>query len=216
VSADAQRACGGTRRFLRPETGVTLIEVTLMLIVSMSILGALAPILSAVVRRAENAAATTAMNRIALQMRQALTDMSTTIFTFDGSKTSASRVNVLVTDGDIPRECTAVSTACTAWQATVNNTSGLTDFLERHIVLNMPRGSAANDYPTDIWKGAYLTPPLDPDPWGNRYAVNVQFLGADTNDVVVLSAGPDEKIDTAYQANPLAAGGDDLIVLLEA
>jgi len=81
--------------------------------------------------------------------------------------------------------------------------------------------SAANDYPDDeivpdkYWKGAYLTAPINPDPWGNRYMVNVQYIGASTNDVVVLSAGPDEEIDTAFTANPVTAGDDDLISLVE-
>jgi hypothetical protein len=33
--------------------------------------------------------------------------------------------------------------------------------------------------------------------------------------VVVHSAGPDEAVDTVHQANPLVAGNDDLIVLVE-
>jgi hypothetical protein len=60
-----------------------------------------------------------------------------------------------------------------------------------------------------------MSAPVDPDPWGNRYAVNVEFLTGGSQDVVVLSSGPDEQVDSAYSQNGLTAGGDDLIVLVE-
>jgi hypothetical protein len=213
------------RAQLRTERGVTLMEVTIMLVATLAIIGVLAPTLSAVVRRAESTAATTAMANIGNQINtMIITDLGGTggytYFSVNGT-TTGTRVNLLVSDGDIPVQCTAVAAACTAWQALVDNTTGVTDFLERHLVTNNPRGSAANDYPEDeivpdkYWKGAYLTSPIDSDPWGNRYMVNVQYIGASTNDVVVLSAGPDEEIDTAYTANPITAGGDDLISLVE-
>ena len=65
------------------------------------------------------------------------------------------------------------------------------------------------------WRGAYLTSPVDPDPWGNRYAVNVEFLTGGTQDVVVMSAGPDEQVDSPYAGDGLTAGDDDLFVLVE-
>ena len=57
---------------------------------------------------------------------------------------------------------------------------------------------------------------MDPDPWGNRYAVNVMYLGPNVNDVVVVSAGPDEAVDTPDSGNPLTAVDDDILVLIEA
>ena len=194
-----------------------------MLVATFAIIGALAPTLVAVVRNAESAAATAAMTIMATQINtMIITDLGGTggytYFSANGAN-NGTRVNLLVSDGDIPRECSAVAAACTAWQAVVNGTTN--DFLERHLVTNNPGGSAANDYPDDeivpdkYWKGAYLTAPINPDPWGNRYMVNVQYIGASTNDVVVLSAGPDEEIDTAFTANPVTAGDDDLISLVE-
>lgn len=205
-------------RELRSETGLTLIEVTLMLMVSISLIGAVAPAVAATVRRAETVAATAAMNDIRNQVIKVLDDIGYQTFTIDGTKTSAD-VHMLVTDGDTPRECTAIAAACTAWQRAVDNTGGLVDFLERHLVTNNPRGNALNFYPVggnNIWKGPYLNSPNDPDPWGNRFMVNVLYMDADSNDVVVLSAGPDEAIDTLFTANPLTAGDDDIIVLVEA
>jgi hypothetical protein len=212
------------RADLRGERGVTLMEVAIVLVATIVIIGVLAPTLSAVVRHAETTAATNAMTDIATQINTMIgTDLALagySYFTINGTALGT-QVQMLVSDGDTPVQCTAAAAACTAWQRAVDNTGGLVDFLERHLVTNNPRGSSANDYPdTEVlpdvyWRGAYLTSPIDPDPWGNRYAVNVQYLGLSTNDVDVLSAGPDEEIDTAYTANPLNAGGDDLIVLVQ-
>lgn len=206
-------------RLHQAERGLTLIEVAIILIVVFALIGALTPTLMAMVRNAETTAATTAMSGIRDQILAALNDMNRSFFTFDGSAVPPRRALTLVSDGDIPREVSATGSA--TWQTVVDNATGLTDFLERHLVTNNPRGNAANAYPTaglSRWMGAYLTAPIDPDPWGNRYAVNTAYFGPGpgaTNDVVVYSAGPDEVIDSAYTANPLVAGGDDLIVLVE-
>ena len=208
----------GSSEFPRDARGMTLIEVAIVLVVVFAVIGALAPTVSAVVRHAEVAAATTAMNEIRDALLVALTDMNFSDFTVDGDKNST-KAGMLVGDGDTPRTVSVAGSA--SWQAAVNNTTGLTDFLERHLVTNNPRGNAANAYDPPGgpgWRGAYLTGPIDPDPWGNRYAVNVEYLGGGAggnNDVVVYSAGPDEEIDSAYGANPLVAGDDDVTVLVE-
>ncbi|HXH25963.1 MAG TPA: type II secretion system protein GspG [Vicinamibacterales bacterium] len=202
------------------EEGLSLIETAIVMIVAASIIGALAPSLAAVRRHAEIAAATTQMGRIRDAILQALDDLNYQRFTIDGTQ-NGTRVRRLVSDGDIPRDRSTSLGNAANWQAVVDNATGLTDFLERHLVTNDPRGSSANDYPTaggDRWRGPYLNPPVDPDPWGNRYAVNVEYLGGGaggTNDVVVYSAGPDEEIDSAYTGNPLNPGDDDLMVLVE-
>ena len=75
------------------------------------------------------------------------------------------------------------------------------------------------------WRGPYLSGPVRSDPWGNRYAINVRFLdpvadsvgGSEsgyTEDVFVLSAGPDEEIDTLYAVDGVVPGDDDLIMVI--
>ena len=73
------------------------------------------------------------------------------------------------------------------------------------------------------WRGPYVSAPVRADPWGNRYAVNVLYLdpvaesdgtvwwSGHVEDVFVLSAGPDEEIDTAYAVDGVVPGDDDLI-----
>ena len=80
------------------------------------------------------------------------------------------------------------------------------------------------------WRGGYLSTATGPDPWGNRYAVNVGFLKPSTTtaisnitagfatsdyprlDVFVLSAGPDEEIDTRSAQDGAVPGDDDIII----
>jgi hypothetical protein len=79
------------------------------------------------------------------------------------------------------------------------------------------------------WRGAYLTGPIGPDPWGNRYAANTVFLnpsadstttGLGTNfDAFVITAGPDGNLSTDMEGNGLASGGttpggDDMLYVI--
>jgi type II secretory pathway pseudopilin PulG len=202
-------------RGLAAQRGLTLIEVTLMLTVTMAIVAALLPTMTATIRHAEVARALADMTAIATQMDEAYNNDMNQEPTIDGDE-DGTRVEILVSDGDIPREVSATGSA--EWQRPVDNIGGLVDFLERHLVTNNPRGNPANAYSTgggDAWRGAYLTAPIDPDPWGNRYAVNTEFYVGGNDDVVVLSAGPDEQIDSLYEDNGLNADDDDLVVLVD-
>ena len=122
---------------------------------------------------------------------------------------------MLVSDGDTPRTLGAGGSAL--WDDPVDPAAAQpVDFLERHLVTNTPGGAGA--YTTAggaPWRGAYISAPLDPDPWGNRYAVNVLHLRTSTtNDVFVMSAGPDEEIDTAFTVDGATPGDDDIIAVV--
>ena len=100
-----------------------------------------------------------------------------------------------------------------------------------------------NEESTTAWRGPYLHGPnansnqlvagetlsvISKDPWGNKYLVNTEFLhpyyqssegvSAGNNHKVayVLSAGPDEEIDTTYNQNLQAfqVGGDDIVCVI--
>jgi len=172
-------------------------------------------------------------------------------------QSDANRVDLLVGDGDVPE---LGPNGDQSWVRRVNFAE--VDFLEYHLVTNRPGNAAGNAYrtPTDLgkgavdfpsdpmfardesggfnsefaWRGPYITAPVDPDPWGNRYAVNVKYLdpqadsanstselGTDAGngyeeDVVVLTAGPDEEVDTDFNVDGLTPGDDDLIITLSA
>ena len=81
------------------------------------------------------------------------------------------------------------------------------------------------------WRGAYLTGPIDKDPWGYRYEANTAFLGVATNaatgggegnsdggwtyDAVVLSPGSDGVIETPFASSGNSATGDDVIFVIK-
>jgi hypothetical protein len=73
---------------------------------------------------------------------------------------------------------------------------------------------------------------VDPDPWGNRYAANVMFLDPSATaaatgitagfvfgdyarlDVFVMSAGPDEEIDTRSAQDGAVPFDDDFLFVV--
>jgi type II secretory pathway pseudopilin PulG len=196
----------------RGEHGITLIEATIILTVVAILAGAAAPIASRTLDRARIARAIEDTRTIKTAIHNMITELSFTPFTVTGTNGGAT-VEMLVSDGDIPLS----AVGATIWDDTVNPSAGVqVDFLERHLVTNTPGGAGA--YTTGgggPWRGAYISAPIDPDPWGNRYAVNVNYLRtATTNDVFVLSTGPDEEINTGFTQNGAVPGGDDIIAIV--
>lgn len=206
-----------TRRSrLRDAAGITLLEVTLMMVVSTAIIAGVAPTLSVTIRDAKLAGATLYESQIVTASNSAVgvapADTGCRKFTTNG-KCNGTQVSLLVTDGDMPDACVAVSGCgggATSWDRLVNG--GIVDYLERHLVTNnMAGGSYSN-----LWRGAYLNAPIDPDPWGNRYMINAHYMNDNPESVWVLSAGPDEMISTVFLGTwPVAAGGDDIITRVE-
>jgi type II secretory pathway pseudopilin PulG len=164
------------------------------------------------------------------------------------------RVEMLVSDGDIPE---IVDGGDASWERPAAPADTAVDFFEYHLVTNNPNNNlgyayrtpsdlakGADDYPDDpmfardesggfnsefAWRGPYITAPIDPDPWGNRYASNVIYLDPDNDttnatpasngfeeDTVVLSAGPDEEVDTDYDVDGLTPGDDDILYTVSA
>ena len=157
------------------------------------------------------------------------------------------KVDLLVSDGDIPEIEDSIAADADDWVLKVLVSYNV-DFLENHLVTNN-LGTKKYRTPSDLtngdsddpmfartesggfnsefaWRGPYMTPPIDPDPWGNRYAVNVEFLDARadsvpgassqgvcgfTYDTVVLSAGPDEEVDSLFAVDGLVPGDDDIL-----
>lgn len=209
-------------RTWRSTRGITLVEATIVLTAVAVLAAAAAPSTARALELARVSRAIVDEEAIKTAITNFLIDGAGSQgfegFTVDGTQ-SGTPVDILVSDGDIP---TIGTGGGAEWDDPVNNTTGLVDFLERHLVTNNPRGSAANDYPvtatpnSGYWRGAYMNAPIDPDPWGNRYAVNTQRLITTPRDVdvIVLSSGPDEEIDTAYNINKITPGDDDLLVII--
>jgi type II secretory pathway pseudopilin PulG len=174
------------------------------------------------------------------------------------SRADGNRVNLLVGDGDIPVLAAAIA-AETFWTQPINSTT--VDTFSNHLIENAPAEAATSRYrnPSDVlliapggsqsdfarassggfnapyaWRGSYLRGPVDPDPWGNRYAANVMFLDPAATatvtgitpgfvfgdyarlDVFVMSAGPDEEIDTRSAQDGAVPFDDDFIFVVSA
>lgn len=100
--------------------------------------------------------------------------------------------------------------------------------------IDFSRSSSSGFNAPYAWRGAYLRGPVDADPWGNRYAANVAFLDPSSTavvagitagfafadypriDVFVMSAGPDEEIDTRSAQDGAVPGDDDFIYVVSA
>ena len=176
---------------------------------------AAAPVVSRTLDRAKMARAIDDTKAIKTALNNFITEFTSfTPFTTTGVS-GGTTVQMLVSDGDTPRTVGAGGAA--QWSDVVNPAAAQpVDFLERHLVTNTPGGGGA--YTTagaNPWRGAYINAPIDPDPWGNRYAVNTLYLRTTTtNDVFVLSTGPDEEINTAFAVNGATPGGDDIIAVV--
>lgn len=255
-------------RRLAGERGMSIIEATIVLGLLAVVAAMMAPTIQNYVDTARHARAREDVKVIADAIQSFITDTGENMFLQNGSngaqnytpptRADANRVDLLVSDGDVPPLSAAVVTE-TFWTQAVNSTN--VDTFSNHLIENNPEEAAGNRYrnPSDItittpggnnidfarssssgfnaphaWRGPYLRGPVDPDPWGNRYAANVAFLdpaatGAITGitagfvfadyprlDVFVLSAGPDEEIDTKSAQDGAVPGDDDVIYIVSA
>jgi type II secretory pathway pseudopilin PulG len=163
---------------------------------------------------------------------------------------ASNRVDLLVSDGLAPSASadTGVAasgtnyiiTAALEWDTADTSTTDNVANMNWHLAYNTSSTlHLTNPYPLVSfpaaggprvglgWRGAYLTAPIGPDPWGNRYGVNTVFLNPSSDatvigtnfDTFVLSAGPDGNVSTDMEGNGLLSGGttvqgDDLIYVI--
>jgi len=196
----------------RSDRGVSLIEATVVLAVAAILLAAAGPATSRALDTARINRAQEDVDAIAAAIDNFIDEHTLfTPFTSTGAS-GGDVIEVLVSDGDIP---TLGSGGGANWDDVVTCCAAAVDvaFLEGHLVTNSSLGGVGS-YSTAAggWKGAYINAPIDPDPWGNRYAVNVEYLKTSTtNDVFALSAGPDEEADTGYTYDGARPLDDDFI-----
>lgn len=231
--------------------GWSLIELTIILVVLSILAAILAPVMGRYVRNAKVVRAREDVQALGSAMVMYIEDTANSYFFIAGGtgttrpdQGSGNRVDVLISDGDIPEVEAGVTEIF--WSAPPGSLAIGVDFFSDHLIANAP----AYRTPTDLvnnaattntgwsaednndvgfnaefaWRGPYITGPILPDPWGNRYASNVIYLNprADTadatatangyeEDVVVISAGPDEEIDTDDSVDGLVPGDDDIL-----
>lgn len=136
---------------------------------------------------------------------------------------SGDPVELLVSSGDV---AALGPEGDSAWVRQVDLEA--VDFLEYFLVSNTPGNDSDNAFPTladcgspvgilagvRAWQGAYMNVGGG-DPWGNRYVINTELLVSTSGeDVVVLSAGPDQEIDSSFAMDGFVAGDDDIALLI--
>lgn len=233
---------------LRSSVGLSLVEAMIILTIIGTLSAVLAPTLNNYLQDAKRTKARKDCEAIASALGRVLTDVGEAWLLRDGNgsaatdpplHTSGNRVDLIVTTGMTPVLGLARSSGSPDWTATVDN--GSVQELSHHLVLNTPSNASGNRYriPTDMtvgfdptsgaqfnsefaWRGPYLSGGVGPDPWGMRYAVNVEFLAkalgagpsGNTNDVFVLSAGGNLKTDTRFDTSETTALVDDILYVV--
>ena len=200
----------------RGRMGFTLIELTVVLAVIVTLALVLTPSIANSINEARVARARNDCQTIASGMYQFYRDTGFfplwTISQNGGQGTPANRVQILVSQGNVPFEDVP-----SLW------TTGVAGSLADQLVTNAPGYTLRSATSQFGWNGPYFSSQLMADPWGNRYAVNIALVdlspGAATASgqakmaVWVLSAGPNGIIDTPFAQSILSAvrpAGDDI------
>jgi type II secretory pathway pseudopilin PulG len=229
---------------------MSLIEATIILMVIALLTSVIAPSIGGYVSDAQQSAAKKDAEAIASALARMLTDTGESWFLQDGngaaatnppSRAAANRVDMLVSTGTIPLLSATARSSGTDWDDAVDHAAVQT--LDNYLVVNTPSNTSANGYRTAAdmsvtsefdpddgatfnsefaWRGAYLPGPIGPDPWGDRYAVNVEFLARTQGtvgsgsrmDVIVISAGINRQIDTQFEVDGGTGADDDIIALV--
>lgn len=225
---------------VRAQRGVSLVEATIVLAVFSLMTAVLSPVVNDYVSDAKETRARNDTSALASAMSRMLVDVGETMFLRDGngaaatnppSRATSNRVNLLVGTGNIPNIAASVDRAggntdwddaldsTTVWSfyAQLNaNTPGYRSGAEMSVTDEFDPDGGSGGNSEFFWRGAYLTPIVGPDPWGNRYMSNVEFLGRPNattpseNDVFVLSAGPNGRVDTSFAATTPTFATDNM------
>lgn len=228
---------------LESSRGLSLVEVAVMLIVLMTLAGALVPVVGDAITSARFVRARNDLSQLAIALTNFQRDVGP--FVLDGSHlherqtvSSLKIVDVLVSDGELPEAASAVPAeapgggmfldpSVSRGAASLGRWVSLpaADRLDVHLRLNGRAYPDGTSNPGSGWNGPYLSKPLASDPWGHAYLINTGFLrgmppraGWCTRCAVyVISAGPNGLIETPFQ-QPIANAnifGDDLAVRIQ-
>jgi hypothetical protein len=235
------------------ERGLSLIEVTIMLLVLMLLTGVLAPSIMDFVKDAQWVKVKEDCEAIGVSVVRLTRDVGPCLkFSGSGACTKSNRADLLYSDGpDVTTNDVAGDAAAsfsgggnTATDLNWNTDDSRGDSMQHQFVDN--GGGPAYPTPADLgtytsvgpqaglgWRGAYLSSPIGPDPWGHRYLVNTVFLsvardanpgtgegqksGGWSHDTFCISAGPNGQYETAFGGNAthgVYRRGDDFIFII--
>jgi hypothetical protein len=239
------------KQTLKNERGLSLVEVTIMLLVLMLLTGVLAPSIFDFVNDAKWVKVKEDCEAIGLSVARLTRDVGPCL-KFDASQkcTKDNRVDILYSDGPDVLDDDLLGSGeyffdgpgTTAMHLNWRKDDLRGDSMEDQFVTNMPfygtpaalgNFNAVGPQFNLGWRGAYLSSPIGPDPWGHRYLVNSVFLavavdaeggtgegkksGGWSNDTFCISAGPNGLYETAFGGNGkggVTREGDDFIYII--
>ena len=177
------------------ERGLSLVEVTIMLLVLMLLTSVLAPSMADFINDAKWVKVKEDCEAIGLTVMRVTRDVGPCLkFHANQNCTMSNRADLLYGDGPAP--VASVVTGGTLYNPNISGGSLNWDSASR--ADTMENQFVTNDgplYPTPVnngtsqaglqfglgWRGAYLSPSLGPDPWGHAYVVNSAFLATATD-----------------------------------
>jgi len=225
------------------ERGLSLVEVTIMLVILMILAGTLVPVMSDSVNSARMVRARNDLSQLAMALTNFQRDVGPIVF--DGSrltmiqttKTAVAPVALLTSDAPRPDAADRVpvesvtnllvnpaltldATALTPWVDTA-----AVDLVDYHLRVNGRGYAEATGGPGTGWNGPYLAKEAKGDPWGRAYLINTAFLRGlpakvsrcSRCAVFVISAGANGIIETPFE-QPISNAnifGDDLAVRIQ-
>ena len=199
-------------KHLRDERGFSALEVVAVLGIIATLIAIVVPNVSAFMRESKVTRAEVDLRSIGQALMRFKQDLGRwPIFTDpEESASGGPDVRVLVGPGENPEP--GDSGWILPMMGGVRDASNQVDTLEGQLVKNLSR------YPTSFvalpWQGPYLQGPKE-DPWNHSYLVNVEFLWSanfhSTRSVMVLSAGPNGRVETPFDTPTGSALGDDIV-----
>jgi hypothetical protein len=223
-------------RRLAKNPGLSLVEVTIILLVLMLLTGVLAPSIMDFVKDAQWVKVKEDCEAIGVSVARMMRDVPP-CFRLVGTEgcTVDNRVDLLWSDGTTSGGISPTSSAATDYVLAGGNASGPLNWdaavtsqdgsMEQHLVRNdlpVPYPVPSVLHPLALpsgpqmgigWRGAYLSAPIGPDPWGSAYMVNTAFLATASDaespaegrngtswnrDTFCLSAGPNRMYETYF------------------
>jgi hypothetical protein len=239
-------------RMFKGQKGLSLVEVTIMLLVLMLLTGVLAPSIFDYIKDAQWVKVKEDCEAIGVSVARLTRDVGPCLkFNGTGTCDMANRVEILYSDGpditpadvlSLPFNSPNMAPSPISWNNDHDATVG--DSMERQFVTNIGTGynTPAINYPATFpvgplyglgWRGAYISAPIGPDPWGKAYVVNSGFLSPAVDavaagegrynrwwehDVFCLSAGPNGLYETDFGGNVnggLNRAADDFIFVIQ-
>lgn len=228
------------------ERGMSLVEATIILMVLAILTSVLAPSIGDYVNDARQTKAKEDIEVLGLSVARLVRDtgLPFPVRTAGASpsKASTNRVDLLVSEGQIPTQTAGTGVAAAAAGYLIQNAVEWTDAVgvevelaSDHLVTNTNAYTTVT-YPAGSgprsglgWRGGYITGSTGPDPWGVRYACTTVWMnpGSDVvvaankgtnHDTYCLSAGADGNVDTDIESSAdggVAVNGDDLIYIIQ-